>query len=135
MKRCGRGSPGRLYGKGTNPCVTCWKVPYIGPERGKFREANPVSAINTDEEKSGKCRAEARGNSAPLPHMAHPPAYSVVHHVFLAIGRLNPVLCMDAIPQVGKMSPGVGHNNNNYYYYYRQYYTFLSLLFDKSFRN
>ena len=38
------------------------------------------------------------------------PAYSVVHHEFLAIGRLNPVLCLDAIPQVGQMSPGVGHN-------------------------
>ena len=37
------------------------------------REENPVSAINTDEEKSGKRRAEARGNSAPLPHMAHSP--------------------------------------------------------------
>ena len=60
MKRCGRGSPGRLYDRGTNPCVTCWKVPYIGPERGKLREVNPVSAINTDEEKSGKRRAEAR---------------------------------------------------------------------------
>ena len=23
MRRCGRGSPGRLYGRGTNPCVTC----------------------------------------------------------------------------------------------------------------
>ena len=66
MKRCGRGSPGRLYGRGTKPCVTCWKVPYVGPEREKLREVNPVSAINTDEEKSGKCRAEARGNSAPL---------------------------------------------------------------------
>ena len=73
MKRCGRESTGRLYGRGTNPCVTCWKVPYIGPERGKLREVNPVSAINTDEEKSGKRRAEARGNSAPLPHMAHSP--------------------------------------------------------------
>ena len=71
MKRCGRGSPGRLYGRGTVPCVTCWKVPYIGPERGKLREVNPVSAINTDEEKSGKCLAEAHGNSAPLPHMTH----------------------------------------------------------------
>ena len=39
---------------------------------------------------------------------AFPPAYSVVHHEFLAIGRLNPVLCLDAIPQVGQMSPGVG---------------------------
>ena len=39
-----------------------------------------------------------------------PPTYSVVHHEFLAIGRLNPVLCLDAIPQVGQMSPGVGHN-------------------------
>ena len=29
-----------------------------------------------------------------------PPAYSVVHHEFLAIGRLNPVLCLDAILQV-----------------------------------
>ena len=65
-----------------------------------------MSALNTDEEKSGKRRAEARGNSAPLPHMAHSPAYSVVHHEFLAIGRLNPVLCLDAIPQVGQMSPG-----------------------------
>ena len=73
MKRCGRGSPGRLYSRGTNPCVTCWKVPYIGPERGKLREVNPVSAINTDAEKLGKCHAEARGNSAPLPHMAHSP--------------------------------------------------------------
>ena len=73
MKWCGRGSRGRLYGRGTNPCVTCWKVPYIGPERGKLREVNPVSAINTDEEKSGKRRAEARGNSAPLPHMTHSP--------------------------------------------------------------
>ena len=73
MKRCGRESTGRLYGRGTNPCVICWKDPYNGPERGKLREVNPVSAINTDEEKSGKCRAEARGNSAPLPHMAHSP--------------------------------------------------------------
>ena len=73
MKRCGRESTGRLYGRGTNPCVTCWKDPYNGPERGKLREVNPVSAINTDEEKSGKRRAEARGNSAPLPHMAHSP--------------------------------------------------------------
>ena len=73
IKRCGRESTGRLYGRGTNPCVTCWKVPYIGPERGKLREVNPVSTINTDEEKSGKRRAEARGNSAPLPHMAHSP--------------------------------------------------------------
>ena len=32
-----------------------------------------MSAINTDEEKSGKRRSEARGNSAPLPHMAHSP--------------------------------------------------------------
>ena len=74
MKRCGRESTGRLYGRGTNPCVTCWKDPYNGPERGKLREVNPVSAINTDEEKSGKRRAEARGNSAPLPHMAHSPS-------------------------------------------------------------
>ena len=110
MKRCGRESTGRLYDRGTNPCVTCWKDPYNGPERGKLHEVNPVSAINTDEEKSGKRRAEARGNSAPLPHMAHSPAFSVVHHEFLAIGRLNPVLCLDAIPQVGQMSPGVGHN-------------------------
>ena len=35
IKRCGRGSSGRLYGRGTNPCITCWKVPYIGPGRGK----------------------------------------------------------------------------------------------------
>ena len=67
------GRPVRLYGRGTNPCVTCWKDPYIGPERGKLREVNPMSAINTDEEKSGKRRTEARGNSAPLPHMAHSP--------------------------------------------------------------
>ena len=26
-----------------------------------------------------------------------PPAYSVVHHEFLAIGRLNPVLCLDVM--------------------------------------
>ena len=32
-----------------------------------------MSAINTDEEKSGKRRTEARGNSVPLPHMAHSP--------------------------------------------------------------
>ena len=106
MKRYGRESTGRLYGRGTNPCVTCWKDPYNGPERGKLREVNPVSAINTDEEKSGKRRAEACGNSAPLPHMAQSPPYSVVHHEFLAIGRLNPVLCLDAIPQVGQMSSG-----------------------------
>ena len=73
MKRCGRESTGRLYGRGTNLCVTCWKDPYNGLERGKLREVNPVSAINTDEEKSGKRRAEARGNSGPLPHMAHSP--------------------------------------------------------------
>ena len=36
-----------------------------------------------------------------------PPAYSVVHHEFLAIGRLNPVLCLDAILQVWQMSPGI----------------------------
>ena len=71
-----KGRPGRLYGRGTNPCVTCWKDPYIGPERGKLREVNPVSAINTDEEKSGKRRAEARGNSAPLPYMAHSPPHT-----------------------------------------------------------
>ena len=103
-----KGRPGRLYGRGTNPCVTCWKDPYIGPERGKLREVNPVSAINTDEEKSGKRRAEARGNSAPLPNMAHSPRIlRVVRHEFLAIGRLNPVLCLDAIPQVGQMSPRI----------------------------
>ena len=65
LKRCGRESTGRLYGRGTNPCVTCWKDPYNGPERGKLREVNPVSAINTDEEKSGKRRAEARGKFRP----------------------------------------------------------------------
>ena len=32
-----------------------------------------MSAINTNEEKSGKRRDEAHGNSAPLPHMAHSP--------------------------------------------------------------
>ena len=32
-----------------------------------------MSTINTDEEKSGRRRAEACGNSAPLPHMAHSP--------------------------------------------------------------
>ena len=107
MKRCGRESTGRLYGRGTNPCVTCWKDPYNGPERGKLREVNPVSAINTDEEKSGKRRAEAHGKIPPLYRIWRiPPAYSVVHHEFLAIGRLNPVLCLDAIPQVGQMSPG-----------------------------
>ena len=37
-------------------------------------ERKTLSAINTDEEKSGKRRAEARGNSAPLPHMAHSPS-------------------------------------------------------------
>ena len=68
-----KGKHWQLYDRGTNPCVTCWKDPYNGPERGKLREVNPVSAINTDEEKSGKRRAEARGNSAPLPHMAHSP--------------------------------------------------------------
>ena len=108
MKRCGRESTGRLYGRGTNPCVTCWKDPYNGPERGKLREVNPVSAINTDEEKSGKRRAEARGKIPPLYRIWRiPPAYSVVHHEFLAIGRLNPVLCLDATPQVGQMSPGI----------------------------
>ena len=76
MKWCGRESTGRLYGRGINPCVTCWKDPYNGPERGKLREVNPVSAINTDEEKSGKRHAEARGNSAPLPHMAHSPPHT-----------------------------------------------------------
>ena len=65
--------PGRLYGRGTNPCVTCWKVPYIGLERGKLREVNPVSAINTGEEKSGRPHAEVRGNSTPPPHMVHSP--------------------------------------------------------------
>ena len=73
MKRFGRGSSGRLYGRGTNPSVTCWKAPYIGPERGKLCEVYPVSAINTDEEKSGKRLAEARRNSIPPPHMAHSP--------------------------------------------------------------
>ena len=53
----------------------------------------------------------------PLYHIWRiPPAYSVVHHEFLAIGRLNPVLCLDAIPQVGQMSPGVGHKYYNNYY-------------------
>ena len=78
-----------------------------------------MSAINTDEEKSGKHRAEARGNSAPLPHMAHsPPHTQWIITSSWPLGGLNPVLCLDAIPQVGQMSPGVGHNNNNYYYYY-----------------
>ena len=45
----------------------------MGRREEKLREVDPVSAINTDEEKSGKRRAEARGNSAPLPHMAHSP--------------------------------------------------------------
>ena len=70
MKRWGRGGPG----EGERCCdSTCWKVPYIGPERGKLSEVNPVSAINTDEVKSGKRRAEALGNSVPLPHLAHSP--------------------------------------------------------------
>ena len=99
MKRCGKGSPGRLYGRGTNPRVTCWKVPYIGQERGKLLEVNPVSAINTDEEKSGKRPAEAPATA----YGTFPPAFSVVHLEFLAIGRLNPVLCLDAIPQVGQI--------------------------------
>ena len=113
MKRCGRESTGRLYDRGTNTCVTCWKDPYNGPGRGKLREVNPVSAINTDVEKSGK-RALRPVEIPPLYRIWRiPPAYSLVHHEFLAIGRLNPVLCLDAIPQVGQMSPGVGHN---YYY-------------------
>ena len=41
MKWCGRERTGRLYGRGTNPCVTCWKVPYIGWERGKLCEVKP----------------------------------------------------------------------------------------------
>ena len=52
-----KGRPGRLYDRGTNPCVTCWKDPYNGPERGKLREVNPVSAINT---RWGKVRQASR---------------------------------------------------------------------------
>ena len=44
-----KGRPGRLCeGKRCWDSI-CWKVPYIGPERGKLREVNPVSAINSDE--------------------------------------------------------------------------------------
>ena len=107
MKRCGRESTGRLYGRGTNPCVTCWKDPYNGPERGKLREVNPVSAINTDEEKSGKRRAEARGKFRPSTAYGAFPPHTQWFITSLAIGRLNPVLCLDAIPQVGQMSPGI----------------------------
>ena len=71
-----KGRPGRLC-EGERCCdSTCWKVPYIGQERGKLREVNPVSAINTDEEKSGKRRTEACGNFAPLPHMTHSPPHT-----------------------------------------------------------
>ena len=108
MKRCGRGSPGRLYGRGTISCVTCWKVISIGPERGKLGEVNPVSAINTNEEKSGSV-ALRPVEIPPLYHIWRIyTTYSVVHHEFLAIGWLNSVLCLDAIPQVGQMIPGVG---------------------------
>ena len=61
-----KGRPGRLC-EGERCCdSTCSKVPYIGPERGELPEVNPVSAINTDEEKSGKRRAEARGKIPAL---------------------------------------------------------------------
>ena len=110
MKRCGSESTGY-----ESLCNLLERPLQWAGER-KLREVNPVSAINTDEEKSGKRRVQARGNSAPLPHMAHSPRIlSGSSMSFLAIGRLNPVLCLDAIPQVGQMSPGVGHNN--YYYY------------------
>ena len=59
----------------------------------------------------GKVRQASRWGPWKIPPLYRiwriPPAYSVVHHEFLAIGRLNPVLCLDAIPQVGQMSPGI----------------------------
>ena len=88
---------------------TCWKVPSIGPERGKLREVNPVCAINTDEEKSG---------SVALRPVEIPP--SIAYGAFPRIlsgtscvpghweAKSSAVLCLDAIPQVGQMSPGVG---------------------------
>ena len=113
MKRCGRESAGRLYGRGTNPCVTCWKDPYNGLERGKLREVNRKPGERY-KQRWGKVRQAWRWGPWKIPPLYRiwriPPAYSMVHHEFLAIGRLNPVLCLDAIPQVGQMSPGVGHN-------------------------
>ena len=101
MKRWGRGSPaGSTACRGTNPCVTCWKVPYIGPERGELREVNPVSAILRKSQASVALRPTEIPSLYRIWHIT--PAYSVVHHEFLAIGRLNPVLCLDAILQVGQ---------------------------------
>ena len=58
----------------------CWRIPYIG-SRGKTPWGKPVSAINTVR-KSQARRAEARGNSAPLPHMAHSNLILVFKHEF-----------------------------------------------------
>ena len=56
-------------------------------EEYSVRKPDPVSAINTDEEKSGKRRAEARGKIPPLYRIWRiPSAYSMFHHKFLARG-------------------------------------------------
>ena len=99
MKR-NRGGPAGSV-KANDALSTCWKVPSIGPERGKSPWGSPVSATNTDEEKSG---------SVVL--WLIPPAYSMFHHEFLAMKAES-----SAVPgrhaMVGQMSPGVAHN---YYY-------------------
>ena len=103
-----KGRPRRLC-EGERCCnSTCWKVPYIGPEWWKLCEVNPVSAINTDEEKLGKRRAEASGNSAPLPHMAHSP------RILSGSSRVPGHWEAKSSAVPGRHTAGVGHN---YYYY------------------
>ena len=71
MKRCGRGGPTGSVKANDAATQPAGKSLTLGRREGKLCEVNPASAINTDEEKSGKLRAEARGNSTPLPHMVH----------------------------------------------------------------
>ena len=74
-----------------------------------------VTAINTDEEKSGSV-ALRPVEIPPLYHIWRiPPAYSMFHHEFLAIGRLNSVLCLAPYRRLGKWAPGLDIIINYYY--------------------
>ena len=108
MKRCRRGG---LAGsvKANNACrLNLLESPYMGTERGKRREVNPVSAIK---HWWGKVRQASRWGSWKNPPLYHiwriPPAYSVVHHEFLAIGRPKSSAVPGRHTRVRQMSPGL----------------------------
>ena len=61
----------------------CPRIPFIGSERkNSVRKAG--ERYKHREEKVRQRRAEARGNSAPLPDMAHSYRILVFKHEFLA---------------------------------------------------